>query len=86
MVGLAVGLIAFALFSNIVVSDDTDAVDTAKACAEAREAGATSAELAATACDSPQNMDDPTGPNPTSTEVRAALAIQLTAVLGRVSQ
>jgi hypothetical protein len=46
------GLIAFALSADKVASDRSDTIAIAKACAEARKAGATPNELSSTKCDS----------------------------------
>ncbi|MFC7724895.1 hypothetical protein ACFQW6_07245 [Nocardioides sp. GCM10028917] len=81
---VAAGLLVFALLADVVTSDDSEAVATAKACAEAREAGATDADLEATACNAKDDAggDDPDEtPHRTADEVRADLVTQLTAVL-----
>ncbi len=78
---VAVGLVGFALFSDVVTSQHTDAVATAKACAEAREAGADATDLEGTPCGLPgkETSDDTT--NRSAEEVRVDLASQLIAVL-----
>jgi hypothetical protein len=75
------GLLVFALSADVATSDRTDAIASAKACAEAREAGATEDDLKGSIC-KPATTDDE-GPSepPTAGEARAQLAADLNDVL-----
>ncbi|WP_134768000.1 hypothetical protein [Nocardioides sp. 1609] len=79
---VAVGLVGFALFSDVVASQD-DTVATAKACAEAREAGAEAADLDGTPCSRPADGDDAAASESDRSpeQVRIDLAAELMAVL-----
>jgi hypothetical protein len=71
------GLIVFAVGTDRVSSARTDIAD-AKACAEAREAGAKAAELKASGkCAEAEKQQDPPPTPPTRAEARAELAVGL---------
>jgi hypothetical protein len=76
-------LILFAVGTDRVKSDRTDRVAEAKACGEAREAGATATELgrAEGVCDAAAAETPPEEPIPSAAEARAAITSQLAAVL-----
>jgi flagellar motor protein MotB len=77
------GLLLFALGADAVSSDRTDATAAAKACGDARKAGATATELARAheVCDAEEAKPDPTPQPPTAAQARADIAGQLTEVL-----
>jgi hypothetical protein len=77
-----VGLLVFALGTDAVSSDRTDATAAAKACGDARKASATATELARAhnVCDE-EAKADPTPQLPTAAQARADIASQLTDVL-----
>jgi hypothetical protein len=78
-----VGLVLFAVGTDKVSSDRTDHVAEAKACGEARKAGATAAELgrAKPACDSEAAQVDEAPPPPSAAEARARVTSKLAAAL-----
>ncbi|HEX8083584.1 MAG TPA: hypothetical protein VF529_04785 [Solirubrobacteraceae bacterium] len=83
------GLILFAAATDKVSSDRTDPIAEAKACGEARKAGATDTELgrAANICEGKgekEKEEEPADP-PSAPEARADLAKQLSAVLAACS-
>jgi hypothetical protein len=72
-----VGLVMFAISADIVTSDRSDAVATAKACAEARKAGATKVDLKGSVCDIPQAPSPSEPDKTTASEARAKLVTLL---------
>jgi hypothetical protein len=77
-----VGLIAFALGTDKVSSDRKDLVAQAKACGDARKAGATAQELAATNVCEGEGEETEEDPEPLSAaQARAQISGQLTAAL-----
>jgi hypothetical protein len=77
------GLILFAVASDAASSDRTDRVAAAKACGEAREAGATEGELKRTneICDAKAANAAPGADPPTASVARATLAAELATTL-----
>jgi hypothetical protein len=75
------GLLVFALFADVITSDRTDAVATAKACGEARKAGASANELKGSACDAVEKKDEDKPVPPTAEEARTDLVTKLNDVL-----
>lgn len=76
---VAVGLVAFALAADGSSRDRGDQIATAKACAEAREAGATKDDLADTGCADPGSGSAADGPS--AEQFRTGLALRLSRLL-----
>lgn len=76
---VALGLVAFALAADWSSQDRGDRIATAKACAEARKAGATKDDLKKTKCANPGAASTADSPSPE--ELRTGLALRLTRLL-----
>jgi len=79
---VAAGLLLFAFLSDVATSRQSDSIDTAKACAEARDKGAVGHDFDDTRCDPSAKSDDKsdagsTPPPSTEAESRAALIAKL---------
>jgi hypothetical protein len=77
------GLVIFAVGTDKVASDRKDPIAEAKACAEARKAGATSGELAraSKACDAEAEKPGAAPEPPSAAEARAQITAKLAATL-----
>lgn len=82
-IAVIAGLIVFAVGADQVKSDRVDRVAEAKACGDARKAGATSGELGRTngVCDSKSSEPEKEAAPPSAAEARATVAAQLATVL-----
>jgi hypothetical protein len=82
-VAVLAGLILFALSTDVVASDRSDKVAQAKACGDARKAGATNTELGRTngVCEGAAEKPAATPAPPSADEARAEVAAKLLAAL-----
>ena len=79
---VALGLLAFAFLSDVATAHTTDNVATAKACGEARKAGAEGSDFDRTPCQKiPATPPKPVAAKPTVEEARASVASALIASL-----
>lgn len=74
---VAVGLVVFALAADGSSKDRSDQIATANACAEARKAGATQADLKGTGCAAVVPATEESPATPSSDELRAGVVLRL---------